>query len=222
MNNSVADPLECLSVFNSDGSMRKNQNSKALGKCNTTPMVTPPREYVALVDMGYIRRLSTPSPADRELTRRCGSAYTWGHFGKKVVSIISSRHTLASHIICVNDVYTFDYTVKDDERDRRANRFKIVPNIHIKSEDKFPSSTQFTSLLSNSSNKVRLQQLIEMKLKDYSIKHGIEIIHCTGLSAKNLFISLNIDYYVLSHAEEDTAFSQSITNYVKMGVQDHL
>ena len=170
-----------------------------------SPVVTPPREYVALVDMGYIWRLATPSPADRELTRRCGSAYTWGHFGKKVVSIISSRHTLASHIICVNDVYTFDYTVKDDERDRRANRFKIVPNIHIKSEDKFPSSTQFTSLLSNSSNKVRLQQLIEMKLKDYSIKHGIEIIHCTGLSAKNLFTSLNIDDYALSHAEADTA-----------------
>ena len=111
----------------------KNQKSKALENFNMSPVVTPPREYVALVDMGYIWRLATPSPADRELTRRCGSTYTWGNFGKKVVSLISSRHTLASQIICVNDVYTFDYTVKDDERDRRANRFKNVPNIHIKS-----------------------------------------------------------------------------------------
>ena len=62
---------ECLSVFKSDGSMRRNQKSKALEKCNMTPMVTPPREYVSVVDMGYIRRLSTPSPADRELTRTC-------------------------------------------------------------------------------------------------------------------------------------------------------
>ena len=43
---------DCLSVLNSDGSMRRNQ------KCKATPMVTPPREYVALVDMGYI--ISTP------------------------------------------------------------------------------------------------------------------------------------------------------------------
>ena len=196
---------ECLSVFNSDGSMRKTQKSKALEKCNMTPIVTPPREYVALVDMGFIWRLATPTPADRELTRRCGSEYTWGDFGKKVVSIIASRHSSARKIICVNDVYSLDYTIKDDEQDRRSKNMKNVPNIHIKSEDKFPSSTQFTSILSHSSNKVRLQQLIEMKLKEYSTNHGKEIIQCTGLSAKNLFTSLNIDDYGLSHAEADTA-----------------
>ena len=110
---------ECLSVFNSDGSMRKNQKSKVLDKCNMTSIVTPPCEYVALVHMGFIWRLATPTPADRELTRRCGSAYTWGDFGKKVVSIVASRHSSARKIICVNDVYSLDYTIKDDERDRR-------------------------------------------------------------------------------------------------------
>lgn len=90
---------------------------------------------------------------------------------------------------------------------------KNVPNIPIKSEDKFPSSTQFTSILSNSSNKVRLQHLIEMKLKEYSTNHGKEIIQCTGLSAKNLFTSVNIDDYSLSHAEADTAL---FTIYNKM------
>ena len=70
---------------------------------------------------------------------------------------------------------------------------KNVPNIRIELADKFPSSTQFTNILSNSSNKVWLRQLIEIKLKEYSNITVKEIIQCTGLLAKNLFTSLNIN-----------------------------
>ena len=156
-------PLTC------DGSMRKTQKSKALEKCNMSPTANCPREYVCLVEMSFIWRLATPTPADREIVCRYGSEYTWGDFGKKVISIIASPHSSATKIVCVNDVYILKYTITDDERDRRSKNLKNIPNISIKSADKFPSSTQFTSILLNSSNKVWLQQLIEMRLKEYTV-----------------------------------------------------
>ena len=135
--------------------------------------------------MGCIWRLSTATPADREIVRRYGSEFTLGDFGKKLVSIIASWHSAATKMVYVN-------TVKDDERDRRSKNMKNIPNMSIKLADKFPSSTQFTSIISNSRNKVRLLQLIEMKLKENSSTTVNKIIQCTGLSAKSLFTGLNI------------------------------
>ena len=145
----------------------KTQKSKALEKCNMSPAPSCPHQYVCLVDMGCIWRLATPTPADGEIVCRYGSQYTWEDFGKKVVSIIVSRHSSVTKIICVNDVYNLKYAVKDDERDRRSKNQKNIPNIPIKSVYKFPSYTQITSILSNSSNKVWLQQLVGMKLKEH-------------------------------------------------------
>ena len=92
---------ECLSVFNFDGSMRKNQKSKALQSCTMTPHSSNPKDYIALIDMGFIWRLATPTPDDREFALRCGTEYKWGDFGKKVVNMITSRHQDARNIICV-------------------------------------------------------------------------------------------------------------------------
>ena len=64
--------------------------------------------------MGFIWRLATPTPADRETVRRYRSEYTWGDFSKKVVSIIASQHSSATKIVCVNDVYNLKYTIKDN------------------------------------------------------------------------------------------------------------
>ena len=89
-------------------------------------------------------------------------------------------------------------TIKDDEWDRTSKNLKNIPNIPIK------SSTQITSILPNSSNKVWLQQLIEMKLKKYNSTTVKEIIQCTDLSAKNLFTGINIDEFGLNHVEADT------------------
>ena len=58
---------ECLATFNYDGSMRKTHKSKALEKCNMSPAASCPREYVCLVDIGFIWRPPTPTPADREI-----------------------------------------------------------------------------------------------------------------------------------------------------------
>ena len=182
---------ECLAAFHFGSSMQKTQESKALEKCNMSPTANSPREYICLVDMGFIWRLTTPTPADRDIVCRCGSKYTWGDFCKKVVSIIVSRHSSATKIVCVNDVYNLEYTTIDDEQDRRSKSMKNIPNIPI-----FHSIYEY----SNSSKKVRLQQFIEMKLKEYSNTTVKEIIQCTSLSAKNLFKGLNIDEFGLNHA----------------------
>ena len=52
------------------------------------------------------------TPADREIVHGYGSEYTWGDFGKKVVSIIASRHSSGTKIVCVNYVCNLKYTIK--------------------------------------------------------------------------------------------------------------
>ena len=111
---------ECLATFNFDGLMQKNQKSEALEKCNMSPTANCLRESVFLVDMSFIWRRATPTPADREIVHGYGSEYTWGDFGKKVVSIIASRHSSATKIVCVNYVCNLKYTIKDDERDGKS------------------------------------------------------------------------------------------------------
>ena len=69
--------IECLASLNFDGSMRKTQKSKALEKFDLSS-VDSPRDYVCLLDMGFIWRQATPTADDREVSRRSGSEYTWG------------------------------------------------------------------------------------------------------------------------------------------------
>ena len=45
---------QCFSTFNFDDSMWKTQKDKALEKCIMSPTTNCPREYVCLVDMGFI------------------------------------------------------------------------------------------------------------------------------------------------------------------------
>ena len=196
---------DCFAAFNFGGSMQKTPKSKPLEKSKLSPTANCPLKYVCLVDMGLIWRLATTTSADREIVHRYGSESAWRDFGKKVISIIASRHSSPTKMVCVNNIHNLKYTIKDYEWHRRSKNMRNIPNIPIKSVDKFLSSTQFTSILSNSSIKVRLQQLIEMKLKEYSSTTVKKIIPCTGLSAKNLFTGIDIDEFGLNHVEEDTA-----------------
>lgn len=63
---------ECLSMYNVDGSMRKTCKSKLLHLFNKDPVPEKPRNLISLVDMGLIWRLATPTPEDREATKRDG------------------------------------------------------------------------------------------------------------------------------------------------------
>ena len=64
-----------------------------------------PNSYYAIVDMGFLWRQASPSQTDRELCRRSGREFKWKDFTNKIVNILSSRHTNAVKIFCVNDVY---------------------------------------------------------------------------------------------------------------------
>ena len=76
-------------------------------------MPVDPRVYVAIVDMGMIWQMSTPTQED--LQKVDATLYTWGNFVIKIINLVISRHLLTTKIIMVNDPYNFLYSVKDDE-----------------------------------------------------------------------------------------------------------
>ena len=125
---------------------------------------------------GYIWRLATPTPEDKESIYRDGVDYTWGNYTSKVTSLIFARHQNASKVFCVNDNYDQDYNIKDDEHERRAAKEQNIPNLYMKSDDKFPMASRFKQLLLNSKNKVRIQNLIENKLQEYAANVEAEVI----------------------------------------------
>jgi len=62
---------ECVSIFNINGTMKKVHKSKMVEKLHTEPMEAVPDKsdkYIALVDMGFLWRLATPSAEDCETT----------------------------------------------------------------------------------------------------------------------------------------------------------
>ena len=57
---------ECLPIFNINGTMKKVQKSKLIDKLNLQPIANVQEGYIAIVDMGFLWRLATPSVEDRE------------------------------------------------------------------------------------------------------------------------------------------------------------
>ena len=68
-----------------NGTMKKVHKSKMIEKLHTEPMEAVPEKYIALVDMGFLWRLATPSAEDRE--KPDGSVFTWGDYADKLFSI---------------------------------------------------------------------------------------------------------------------------------------
>ena len=116
---------ECLTLFNVNGSFRKTQKSKLRQKMVQEPTAVP--SYTALVDMGMIWRLASPTMDDRE--KPDGSYYTWGDYTKKIVSMLLARHEDATTIICINDPYDCTESIKDDERESCFQGRGHIPNV---------------------------------------------------------------------------------------------
>ena len=76
---------ECLSLFNTNGTMVKVQKSKLVEKLNLIPFQTVD-SYIALIDMGFIWRLATPSPEDRE--KEDETHFTWLDYANKLFSLV--------------------------------------------------------------------------------------------------------------------------------------
>ena len=66
--------------------------------------------YTALVDMGMIWHLASPTAEER--VKSDGSRYTWGDYTEKIVSFLLARHVNATTIICINDPYDYAESIK--------------------------------------------------------------------------------------------------------------
>ena len=93
---------ECLPIFNVNGTLRKVMKSKLVDKLNLEE-INSLNNYIALVDNGFIWRLSTPSAEDRD--KLDGTDYTWGDYANKIYNIVAGRHRKDTTILFVNDSY---------------------------------------------------------------------------------------------------------------------
>ncbi len=210
---------ECLSLYNVDGSMRKTAKSKLLEMFTLVDQVAEnPRDHVSLVDMGMIWRLATPTPEDREARKRDGSEYCWSDYLYKICAIIISRHIDAQLIILVNDKYDLPFSIKDDEHDRRAAKYPHVPNVFPKPKDTFPASPEFNKIMTNSGNKVRLQQLVKEQLKTQVGRVQGDIIYCEGDKSTNLSTGVASGDYVFKQPEADTMM---LSAYAKLRIGNY-
>ena len=165
----------CVSLFNSNGTYRKTQKSKLVQKFSLQS-VDLQEPYVALIDMGMIWRMATPTAEDRQTQN--GTPYKWSNYvhNHKVSSIILAHHGNAHRIVCVNDPYNTAYSTKDDERDLRVQGRAHVPNIYMKLGNPFSFAREFKTLLCSISNKGRLQKLICSYLTDLAQNVDPEIL----------------------------------------------
>ena len=62
-----------------------------------------------------------------------------------MASLIFARHQNASKVFCVNDIYNQDYNIEDDEHERSAAKEQNIPNLYMKSDDKFPAALGLNS-----------------------------------------------------------------------------
>ena len=66
---------ECPTMFNADGSMRKNAKSKLLQSFSRQLVLEVPSAYVSLVDIGITWRLAFPTSDDHDAKTRNGTDY---------------------------------------------------------------------------------------------------------------------------------------------------
>lgn len=193
---------ECLSIFNANGTFRKSQKSKLLQKL-AMPVTPEPEVYTSVIDMGLIWRLAVPTTEDRE--KRDGTKFTWCDYAQKMVDFVLRRHPNAERIICVNDSYEQDYSIKDSERIHRQKQMSIK-NVFMKAEDKFPSSKEFHALLGKPANKIRLQAFLQKEFQRAAETTGTEIVYCVvGSYARNLTTGEDVPELLCFQAEADTA-----------------
>jgi len=98
------------------------------------------------------------------------------------MNLVLRRHANADRIICVNDSYDQDYSIKDSESILRRKQLPIR-NVFMKAEDKFPSSRDFQALLGKPENKIRLQAFLQNEFKRTAATTDTEIIYCVQLAA---------------------------------------
>jgi len=165
-------------------------------------IIPEPEVYTPIIDMGLIWRLSTPSMEDRERARERSIPGVTN--AQKMMNLVLRRHGNARRIICVNDSYDQNYSIKDSERILRQKQLPIR-NVFMKAEDKFRSSRDFHPLLSKSENKIHVQAFLQNEFQRTATT-DTEIIYCiVGSYAKNPTMGEGLPELVCFQAEADTA-----------------
>ena len=167
---------ECLTLFNANGTFRKTQKSKLLQKLALQPLDV--NSYVALVDMGMMWHLASPTAEER--VKSDGSPCTWGDNTNKTGSVILECHVNATTIICINDPYDYAESIKDDERELHIQGQGPILNVYMKPADLFPTACNFKTILCCASNKKCLQALIKPQLSELSKSINQELIYSVG------------------------------------------
>ena len=116
----------------------------------------------------------------------------------------------------MNDRYDLPYSIKDDEQDRRSQKHREVGNVFPKPDDKFPKAVEFNRFLSHSGNKVRLQKLVKITLRQADIAD--RIIYCEGEEARNLGTGEHVGVGS-NHTEADTKL---LTAYAKLRSRNYM
>ena len=70
---------ECLSIFNANGTIRKNQKAKLKDVLKFVDI--HPKGYIAIIDAGCLWRLSTPKSDEYQKQKADGSNLTWHDYG---------------------------------------------------------------------------------------------------------------------------------------------
>jgi len=158
--------------------------------------------YTALIDMGMLLQMATPSSEDRQT--QYGSPNKWSYYVHKVSSIILARHSLPERIICVNDPYNVQHSTKYNERDLKVHGKIHVPNTYMKLRDPLPSAQELKTLLCSDSNKGRLQKLLCDYLTNVAESVNVDIAYSVGSHCTNLSTRGPMEMYNFDQSETDT------------------
>ena len=213
---------ECLSIFNTNGTMVKIQKSKLLEMLEWSPMPhSKLQTCLSIIDMGFIWRLCTPTAEDRE--KDDGTVYSWEDYSKKVFKTVLSRHPTAKTLILVNDPYTNEVSIKDSEHRRREEACHYVDgsrNMFIKPNEKFPAHKEFKEFFTNKSNKIRLQEFLKKGFNTEMRGRNITMIYSTQSECWDLESGERRPEYECLHAEADTIMFYTYSQLRKSGVKD--
>ena len=175
----------------------QTQKGKLLQKLTLQPLDV--NSYTALVDMGMIWRLASPTAEER--VKSDGSPYTWGDYTEKIVSIVLAQHVSATTIICINDPYDYAESIKDDERQLYIQGQGPIPNVYMKPADLFPMNC---TIICSSGNKKCLQALIKTQLSKQSHSISQESVYSVGEDCVSLSTEDAKDNLSFSQGEADT------------------
>ena len=194
---------ECLSLFNTNGTMVKTQKSKLLQSFSFSP-ISPNemRNYTAIIDMGFFWRYCIPTAEDRE--KGDETKYTWYDYALKIFTCILRRHQTASTIVFVNDPYDVKESIKAEEH---ANRSFIhgTKNVYIDPAGELPTKSNMSRFFGNKSNKIRLQQYLKGMFHNFSSSHPEkEFIYSVQRNCEDLRSKTNFASFTCNHQEADT------------------